>query len=181
MPTTDPEPSDQAAARDDVRSDEDWKRQVKAEDAALDETLKSERSSSASDESANTETPESGAASSGSAETAAGAESSAQSAEAMPMPPATFETLVGMFSTQAMVALGMIPNPSTGKAERMPELAQHFIDLLGVVETKTAGNLEQREQSLLETSLHQLRMAYVQVTRTATDAGAGRAATEDEG
>lgn len=96
----------------------------------------------------------------------ADAAGTAQSAaDSMPMPPATFEMLVSMFSTQAMVAMGMIPNPATGKAEKMPDLAKHFIDLLGVLETKTAGNLESQEKALLDSSLHSLRMAFMQATK----------------
>jgi hypothetical protein len=96
---------------------------------------------------------------------AAEAAATESAAESMPMPPATFEMLVSMFSTQAMVAMGMIPNPATGKAEKTPDLAKHFIDLLGVLETKTEGNLEPQERSLLDSSLHSLRMAFMQASK----------------
>ena len=81
------------------------------------------------------------------------------------VPPATMTTLVSMFSTQAMVGLGLLANPMTGKPEPQLHLARHFIDLLGVLETKTQGNLTSDEAKLLEMSLHELRMAFVQVSR----------------
>lgn len=81
------------------------------------------------------------------------------------VPPADFQTLVTMFSTQAMVALGAIPHPSSGKAEVQLELARHFIDLLGVVEEKSKGNLTDDETSLISSSLHYLRMSFIEQSK----------------
>lgn len=158
MSTTDSESTPEETEESEVKSDEEWKQRVKAEDAALEASLKTE---------ASVESEESEAATQSVEETSEPSTDDADSAAAdsMPMPPATFEMLVSMFSTQAMVAMGMIPNPATGKAETTPDLAKHFIDLLGVLETKTAGNLEPQEQSLLDSSLHSLRMAFVQATK----------------
>lgn len=81
------------------------------------------------------------------------------------VPPADFQTLVTMFSTQAMVALGLIPHPSSNKPEMQLELARHFIDLLEVVESKSKGNLDPNEAQLISSSLHYLRMSYVEQSR----------------
>ena len=119
-----------------IVTDEDWKERVKAEAAALDQRLRGDE------------------------------QSQPQSAPAQPQfPPADFLTLVSMFSTQALVALGLIANPITGKADVQLGLAKHFIDMLGVLENKTAGNLEPREASILSESLHQLRMAFVEQSK----------------
>lgn len=152
--------ADQESSADEpvIQADEEWKQQVEADDAALDEAMKAEASKETADES-----PEESAAPNDDASSANDA--AARGAESQPMPPPTFEVLVGMFSTQAMVALGVIPNPATGKAELLPDLAKHFIDMLSVLETKTAGNLEPNEKTLLDSSLHQLRMTYVQATK----------------
>jgi hypothetical protein len=72
-----------------------------------------------------------------------------------------------MFSTQAMVALGMLPDPEGGSPEQHPELARHFIDLLSVVEKKTRGNLTTAEERFLKQSLHELRIAFVESQRRA--------------
>jgi hypothetical protein len=82
---------------------------------------------------------------------------------ATPLPPPDFSSLVQVFSTQAMIALGVFANPLSGKVERRLEVAKHFIDLLGLIETKTRGNLDPQEKELLEVSLHELRMGYVHV------------------
>ncbi len=81
------------------------------------------------------------------------------------LPPASLATLMSMLSTQAMVALGVLPDPSTGQATPRPNLARHFIDLLGVLEEKTAGNRDENETKMFSTTLHELRMTYVELTR----------------
>ncbi len=84
--------------------------------------------------------------------------------DASQLPPASFPLLVSMFSTQAMVALGLIPNPMTNKPDLQPALARHYIDLLAVLEEKTKGNLEQEENQMITQTVHELRMIYVQQT-----------------
>jgi hypothetical protein len=98
----------------------------------------------------------------------------------MKLPPASFPMLISMFSTQAMVSLGLMPNPLTGKAEPELILAKHYIDLLSVLEEKTVGNLEAQEKRMLGDSLHELRMLYVQQTRAASGDQSGSAASGDE-
>ncbi len=75
-----------------------------------------------------------------------------------------FTMLVTMFSTQAMVSLGVVPSPESGKPEPNLPLAKHFIDLLGVLQEKTRRNLTGHESNLLEGSLHELRMAYIELS-----------------
>ena len=84
------------------------------------------------------------------------------------VPAASFQSLVDMFTTQALVALGLIAHPGSGKAEKQLPLARHFIDLLGVIESKTAGNLTPDETSLLGGTLHYLRMSYIEHSRNAS-------------
>ena len=79
-----------------------------------------------------------------------------------PLPPASFEFLVTTLATQAMMALGQLPGPD-GKTEKVQKpVAKHYIDLLGVLEEKTKGNLEATEAKLLSDLLHNMRMAFVQ-------------------
>ncbi|GAA4440976.1 DUF1844 domain-containing protein [Bremerella cremea] len=82
-----------------------------------------------------------------------------------PMPPADFTLLISMLATQAFSALGLMPDPVTGQTSRNPEVAKHMIDLLGMLEAKTKGNLEPHESAALESILHQIRMAYVSETK----------------
>jgi hypothetical protein len=77
------------------------------------------------------------------------------------LPPPTLSFLITTLGTQAMVALGEVPNPITGKLERLPQQAKHFIDTLAMLEEKTEGNRAPEESAILRSLLHQLRMAYV--------------------
>jgi Domain of unknown function (DUF1844) len=77
------------------------------------------------------------------------------------LPPASLAFLITTLGTQALVALGDVPNPITGKVERQPKQTKHFIDTLAMLEEKTQGNRTPEESALLNSLLHQLRMAYV--------------------
>jgi hypothetical protein len=77
------------------------------------------------------------------------------------LPPASLTFLCTTLATQAMIALGQVPNPITGKVELRLKQAKHHIDTLGVLEEKTTGNRTPEENSLFTELLHQLRMAYV--------------------
>lgn len=81
------------------------------------------------------------------------------------LPEPSFSLLVATFGSQAMVALGQIPNPLDGQTEVRPDLAKHAIDMLVIIQERTLGNLASEEASLLENMLHQLRMAYVAVKK----------------
>ena len=73
-------------------------------------------------------------------------------------PPATFEFLVLTLFTQALMALGRIPNPITKQSHVNMATARHFVDMLAMLEQKTAGNLSTDEARMLEEVQHQLRM-----------------------
>lgn len=81
------------------------------------------------------------------------------------IPPADFSALVEMLTTQALIALGMLQPPGSDKNEPQLALGRHFIDLLGVIEAKSAGNLSGEETSLLGGSLHYLRMSYIEISK----------------
>lgn len=83
--------------------------------------------------------------------------------DASQLPPASFSILLSTMATQAMAAMGQLPDPVTGQAEVHLPFAQYHIDLLAVLQQKTAGNLSEEEASMLEGALHQLRMMYVQL------------------
>jgi len=77
------------------------------------------------------------------------------------LPPPSFSLLIATFGSQAMVALGHLPNPLDGKTEVRLDLAKHAIDMLVIIEERTKGNLDSEEAAMLESVLHQLRMGYV--------------------
>lgn len=126
-----------------VHSDEEWKERVKAEDRQRDEQ-------------------------------AATAATSADGGNPYGrLPRADFSILVQMFTTQAMTALGILPPPGKDEPEQQLALARHFIDLLGVLNEKTRGNLLPHEEKMLTTSLHELRLAYVELNRQAATSATG--------
>ena len=73
-----------------------------------------------------------------------------------------FEDLVGFFATQALSYLGYIPDPYSGKPVVSLEHARLYIDMLGVLEAKTKGNLSEAEAAALTKTTSQLRMAFVE-------------------
>ena len=86
-----------------------------------------------------------------------------EAAQRGPLPPASFTLLVISLATQVRMCLGDIENPANGPKEVDLELAKHNIDLLGMLEEKTQGNLSDQERKLLDSVLYELRMRYVQL------------------
>jgi hypothetical protein len=72
--------------------------------------------------------------------------------------------IVQMVVMQASIGLGGFEDPQTGR--RIPPnlpLAKHYIDLLELLHQKTLPNLEQDEKQVIEATMHELRMAFVQI------------------
>jgi hypothetical protein len=78
-----------------------------------------------------------------------------------PMPELTFSAFVYSLSTSVLVHLGEIPEPVTEKMEKNLPLAKQTIDILGILQEKTKGNLTPDEENLLNGFLYDLRMRYV--------------------
>ncbi|NIA21319.1 MAG: DUF1844 domain-containing protein [Anaerolineaceae bacterium] len=74
--------------------------------------------------------------------------------------------LANSLAAQALMMMDPRTDPETGKSAMNLTLAKHSIDLLGMLEEKTGGNLTDQEKSLLDTVLYQVRMAYVSASRT---------------
>jgi len=80
------------------------------------------------------------------------------------LPNLDFSTFVlGIIGT-AYVHLGDAPNPE-GKSEFNLQLARQDIDLLGLLQEKTKGNLSGEEERLLDQALYDLRMRFVEVSK----------------
>ena len=86
---------------------------------------------------------------------------------------ALFLQLVLGLQQAAMVSLGKLMNPMTGKLEPHLEAAKNTIDTLGAIESRTKGNLESDEARVLAQVLAELRMNYVdEVKKQAAKSGA---------
>ena len=75
---------------------------------------------------------------------------------------ALFANLVIQQTNMAFMFLGRVPHPETGEVVQDFESAKFFIDQLEMIEVKTKGNLDKREEGLLKQSLTGLRMAFVE-------------------
>jgi hypothetical protein len=117
--------------------DEDWKSQVAAEKEALAAEASREKKPPADEDAAQSDRP--------------------------PLPLASFEMLVTTLASEAMIGLGPIPHPMTGKAHFDADQARYAIDMLEMLSEKTKGNLSPGEDRGLRDLLHQLRMAFVAV------------------
>lgn len=72
-----------------------------------------------------------------------------------------FTTFVLSLGSSAFVHLGDAPHPETQKPEPDLLLAKQTIDLLGMLQEKTRGNLSPDEERFLQTLLSDLRLRYV--------------------
>lgn len=81
------------------------------------------------------------------------------------LPEMSFTGFVLGLGAQAMMLLGEVPDPGSGKRVRDPASARQIIDLIGILKEKTAGNLEQDEVHLLDNLLFDLRTKYVEISK----------------
>jgi len=126
--------------------DSDWKRQAQAEKAKLAEQAKAKPGGAA-----------------------AGGPGGGQQ-----MPEADFEGLVSALASNALMYLGGVQDPQTGRAIVHLELARHHLDLLQVLQDKTEGNLDEEESTMLSTLLYELRNRYVQIANAARQQAMGQ-------
>jgi Domain of unknown function (DUF1844) len=87
--------------------------------------------------------------------------------------PAGFANFVMSIASNAASSLGMMEHPVTHKREVDLEVAKHWIDILGMLERKTKGNLVPQEDKILESLLADLRMQYVSLTSTVSPKASG--------
>jgi hypothetical protein len=98
-------------------------------------------------------------------EGAAAAYDHASSGHTSRLPAASFLGLANMLGVEAAMHLGLI---ETGPGEERSldlDAARHVIDLLGIVQDKTHGNLTNEEETLLDNMLADLRMQFVAASR----------------
>lgn len=74
--------------------------------------------------------------------------------ESLPTP--TFGLLVDQLAASALVQLGAVPNPLTGKTETSPARARFSLGQLELLQEKTAGNLSDAEARHLEDRIEEI-------------------------
>ena len=80
--------------------------------------------------------------------------------------PVDFSTHVLSLASTALIAIGRMPAPDGQPQPIDLETARHLIDVLGMLEHKTKGNLEEAEQKLLASLIYDLRVAFVDAQKT---------------
>jgi len=78
-----------------------------------------------------------------------------------PMPKPTLTTFATSLAQQAMVSMGILPNPITKKSVFMMNQASFLIDTIVMIIEKTQGNRTEEETKTLDNVVHELRMLYV--------------------
>lgn len=81
-------------------------------------------------------------------------------------PNTAFSEFVEGLIAQAYMFLGMLPHPNQPAGKLEPAAARQMIDILNLLKEKTAGNLTHDEEAFLATHLGQLKLAFVQRTKT---------------
>jgi hypothetical protein len=82
------------------------------------------------------------------------------------LPAVDFTTFVLSLSHSARLHLGDAPDPVTGKSDVDLPMARHSIDLLALLLEKTRGNLTGAEERVLTQELDDLRVRFVEVSRS---------------
>ena len=114
--------------------DEDWKEEAQREKEILAEQEKAEK-----------------------------AEKQEESKPRGPLPKGDFAALISMLATQALFSLGLLQVKGQEKKEPDLALAKYNIDMLETLQEKTGGNLTKEEEGVLEKTLSELRMGYVDI------------------
>jgi len=157
--------SEQRGEKPKIIVDDDWKAQAQAEKERLAEETQKPASvaGSAAPSAAGSEAPPAEAA-------APAAEAPGRARE---IPPASFETLVQTLAAQAMMGLGGYEDPQTHRRLVDLDLAKHMIDTLRILEEKTRGNATEEERKLLDRTVYDLRMLFVDISQRVSAAGPG--------
>jgi len=85
-----------------------------------------------------------------------------------------FEMLIDLIARNAVALLGGITDPRTGQPMMDLEGAREMVDMLDALREKTRGNLATEEEQLLLDVIGSLKMSYLELSKAAAAAAAGR-------
>ncbi len=132
-------------------------RRVFSEESREDETQDKEAATASSTD----DEPQAASESTKGREADAGESTPSEEAAEPPLPEINFATFVVSLNASALLNLGAIEDPSTGQTNKNLPMAKQTIDILSMLEEKTAGNLTTEETNLLKNILYDLRIIYV--------------------
>lgn len=76
-----------------------------------------------------------------------------------------FSTFILSLNASSMIHMGEIPDPVDKTRSVNLPAAKHTVEILEIIQDKTAGNLDETERKLLEDILYNLRLKYVQLSK----------------
>lgn len=79
----------------------------------------------------------------------------------VPLPDPSLLGLVSGLASQAMLSMGIFPNPVDGTTNILPNQAKHLIETIAMLDEKTKGNQSEEETKVIANVLHELRMIFV--------------------
>ena len=77
------------------------------------------------------------------------------------LPEINFATFIASLNASALMQLGAIEDPTSGTKNKNLPMAKQTIDILSMLQKKTAGNLSEEEENLMKNILYDLRLMYV--------------------
>ena len=80
-------------------------------------------------------------------------------------PQLDFFNYIASLGFQAMIFLGEVPNPITNEVDKNLKQAKFLIDTMSVIREKTTGNLTKEEAELLNGSIYELQLRYVEAVK----------------
>ena len=83
--------------------------------------------------------------------------------EGGPLPGPHLAEIIQMITMQATIGLGGFRDQNGQAIPPNLEYAKHYIDLLELLQTKTGNNLDEQEKRMLDGTLQELRMAFVEI------------------
>ncbi len=140
-----------------IQIDDDWKAQAQAEREKLAERERQKKAEQEAQAKRDAMKPDPAASPAGMPGDDSGAPYELADDE-----PADFNQLITTLASQALMYMGLVPDPQTGQRMVGFEYARRQIDMMEVLEEKTKGNLSTEESNSLASMLHQLREQYVQ-------------------
>jgi len=88
-----------------------------------------------------------------------------EAAKNAPEPQLDFFNYIASLGFQTMIFLGEMPNPITNQVEKNLKQAKFLIDTLVILRDKTKGNLSKEEDDLLNGSIYELQLRYVDLSK----------------
>jgi len=96
--------------------------------------------------------------------TGRGPEADLDALDDIDLPPPSFQEIVEPLAVRALQFLGEMPLTEGGEKKAVPQLAKHMIDLIGILEDRTKGNLQDDEKRYIDRVLTDLRTRYLGVS-----------------